>query len=278
MDYRAVPLGELLRGLRVRAGLTQQQVADRSGLSVRALRYLERGSVGAPREGSLRALAEALGVAAADLAVGVPAPARPARSRFGVLGPFTVLHGGRDLRVGALKQRSLLALLALHPNRAVGRDEIIDVLWGERPPASCVGLVHTYASRLRRALAAAGRRNAGLIAATPSGYRLTVKPDQVDLLDFDTLVARARERREDDPGPPPTCSTRRWPGGAGRSWPTCPPGCASTRPRWRWPPAAGRPRSPTPTWPWTWAGPPRWWPRSGRSRTRSRCTRACTPG
>ncbi|MFC7613408.1 helix-turn-helix transcriptional regulator [Actinokineospora soli] len=44
----AASFGEVLRAHRLRARLTQQELADRSGISVRALRYIERGSVGHP--------------------------------------------------------------------------------------------------------------------------------------------------------------------------------------------------------------------------------------
>ncbi|WP_018685104.1 BTAD domain-containing putative transcriptional regulator [Actinokineospora enzanensis] len=193
--------GELLRSHRTRVGLTQQQLAERSGVSVRALRYIERGEVGMPRPDSLRRLADALGVtpeALADGAAAAPVRAPRAELTVGVLGPFDVAQGSREINVGALKQRGLLALLALHPNRAVGREEIIDVLWGDDPPDSCHGLIHNYASRLRRVLTEAGKRNAGAITTTPAGYRLTVRPDQLDALRFDDLTRQARLVRGTD--------------------------------------------------------------------------------
>ncbi|MGQ0837990.1 tetratricopeptide repeat protein [Actinokineospora sp.] len=192
--------GEILRTQRLRARLTQQQLADRSGISVRALRYIERGTVGRPRPDSVRKLAAAVGVSPDDLVHrAVAIPARVPQLRVGVLGPFTVAHGDREVEVGALKQRSLLALLTLRANGPVRREEIVDVLWGDRPPASCLGLVHTYASRLRRALLSASRRHSGVITSVPGGYQLVVRPDQVDLLRFDDLTARAHALRADDP-------------------------------------------------------------------------------
>lgn len=53
--------GSRLRGLRQQARLTQEELAERSGLSVRTIRNLEAGR-GTPRAWSLRALADALGV------------------------------------------------------------------------------------------------------------------------------------------------------------------------------------------------------------------------
>jgi transcriptional regulator with XRE-family HTH domain len=48
---------ELMRRTRLRAGLTQQQLADLSALSVRAVRDLETGRVRRPRRDTVRLLA-----------------------------------------------------------------------------------------------------------------------------------------------------------------------------------------------------------------------------
>jgi polar amino acid transport system substrate-binding protein len=53
-------LAGLLRGLRERALLTQEELAERSGLSVRTIRGLERGDIRRPRSASVRQLADAL--------------------------------------------------------------------------------------------------------------------------------------------------------------------------------------------------------------------------
>ncbi|OLR89495.1 tetratricopeptide repeat protein [Actinokineospora bangkokensis] len=176
--------GAAVRAHRLRAGLTQGELAERAGLSVRALRYIERGGVGRPRPESVRRLAEAVGVEVGVLSAAVvPSP----QLRVGVLGPFTVTRDDVRLRAGAVKQRVLLALLALHPGERVSHAEIVDVLWGEDPPASCLGLVHTYVSRLR------GTLDAGdAIASEPGGYRLDATAEELDLLRFTELVERAR--------------------------------------------------------------------------------------
>ena len=53
-------LGEVLRRYRVAARLTQEELAERAGLSVRGLSDLERGTHRAPHRDTLRRLAEAL--------------------------------------------------------------------------------------------------------------------------------------------------------------------------------------------------------------------------
>jgi tetratricopeptide (TPR) repeat protein/transcriptional regulator with XRE-family HTH domain len=55
--------GELVRRHRAARHLTQEALATRSGLSVRAIADIERGRTGRPHHGSMLALAEALGLA-----------------------------------------------------------------------------------------------------------------------------------------------------------------------------------------------------------------------
>jgi len=66
------PFPELVRTTRLRAGLTQQQLADLSALSVRAVRDLEAGRVRRPRRDTVRLLADALrlGPAGASALIG----------------------------------------------------------------------------------------------------------------------------------------------------------------------------------------------------------------
>src|ERR1700678_1686747 len=54
--------GEWLRAQRMGAGLTQEDLAERSGVSVRAIADLERGRTRRPYPSSVRALARALGL------------------------------------------------------------------------------------------------------------------------------------------------------------------------------------------------------------------------
>jgi DNA-binding SARP family transcriptional activator/tetratricopeptide (TPR) repeat protein len=102
---------------------------------------------------------------------------------IGVLGPLEVSHRGRPVDGGTVKERSLLGLLALRPGRIVSHSEIIDVLWGERPPATCQSLVHTYTSKLRKLI------GAGRVSKQRGGYLL--RPDGLDLQRFEELAAEA---------------------------------------------------------------------------------------
>ncbi|MFE3638695.1 helix-turn-helix domain-containing protein [Streptomyces sp. NPDC059168] len=59
-------LGVLLRRLRRQAGLTQEQAAERSGVSVRTIRRLETGASADHRMGTVSLLADALGIGPED--------------------------------------------------------------------------------------------------------------------------------------------------------------------------------------------------------------------
>src|SRR5579859_6585772 len=63
-----VSLGELLKRYRIAAGLTQEELAERAGLSARAIRALETGDHRAPRKSTLDLLATALGLTSAERA------------------------------------------------------------------------------------------------------------------------------------------------------------------------------------------------------------------
>ena len=69
--------GELLRRCRVAAGLTQEQLAERAGVSTRGISDLERGARGLPRKDTLQLLLETLNLTAADRAVLTAAAQRP---------------------------------------------------------------------------------------------------------------------------------------------------------------------------------------------------------
>jgi transcriptional regulator with XRE-family HTH domain len=60
--------GELLAGFRLSRGMSQDELADRSGLSVRGIRGLERGQVARPRWASVSLLADALALSDAERA------------------------------------------------------------------------------------------------------------------------------------------------------------------------------------------------------------------
>jgi DNA-binding SARP family transcriptional activator/tetratricopeptide (TPR) repeat protein/DNA-binding XRE family transcriptional regulator len=178
--------GQVLRARRLRAGLTQRELAGRAGVSVQAVRDIEAGRMLRPSPEWARQLTAAVAVppAGPPPAVGV--------LRIEVLGPLSVYRGAEPVDAGAAKQRSLLGLLALQPNRVVPRDEIVDVLWGTHPPESWQNLVSTYVSRLRKLLGAGSPDGPGSpVGRVHGGCELAVGTEQLDQLRFTALVTRA---------------------------------------------------------------------------------------
>jgi DNA-binding SARP family transcriptional activator/DNA-binding XRE family transcriptional regulator len=209
--------GALVRSYRRMAGLTQQELALKAGLSVAALRDIEQSRRRRPRLSSVIALANALDLdseraasmvdAGRDLTsaqlpqgTGLVRNAGPMEAgqglRLAILGPLEAWRDGRPLSLGTPARRAVLGLLAMDPGALVRRDTIIDVLWREVPPRTAMGLVQAHVSRLRKVLepperSAAGDSGEEVISSVRGAYRLRVAIEQVDLLLFRDLAAQA---------------------------------------------------------------------------------------
>ncbi|SEC58916.1 DNA-binding transcriptional activator of the SARP family [Amycolatopsis tolypomycina] len=121
----------------------------------------------------------------------VPTP-RATTPGFRVLGLLQV-RGREPVVVTARRQQVVLALLLLNGNRVVPLAALLDALWGAEPPATARAQVQTCVSALRRALAKAGLGER--ISARGSGYCLDLAPGELDLHEFEALVARGRAAR-----------------------------------------------------------------------------------
>jgi DNA-binding SARP family transcriptional activator/streptogramin lyase len=110
---------------------------------------------------------------------------------FLILGPLEVVHDGRRLRIGAAREKAILAVLLLSAGRVVSRERLIDELWGESPPPTAAKAVNVYISHLRRALAVNG---ADPIATRAGGYAIEIDPAALDAARFEELVAEAQSR------------------------------------------------------------------------------------
>jgi DNA-binding SARP family transcriptional activator len=199
----------LIEERRRAAGLTQRALAERSGVSVGAIRDLEQGRTSWPRPGAAQRLAEALGVDEQYLArlAGPPPGAHQERHghgpaqdvRLALLGPLAARRDGVPVDLGGERQRAVLALLAISAGQAVHRAGIIDAIWGEAPPPSAISMIQSYVSRLRDALGpgagarAPGRRD-DLLVSVGESYLLRLGAEQLDALEFAGLAARARQR------------------------------------------------------------------------------------
>jgi DNA-binding SARP family transcriptional activator len=105
---------------------------------------------------------------------------------FRILGPLEVWDRGRPIELRRRKERVLLAMLVLRAGERVSSDELVDGLWGERPPRTARAALQNYVAQLRRAL------GPGLLLSEATGYLLDIAPEQVDLRRFEDLAAAGR--------------------------------------------------------------------------------------
>jgi DNA-binding SARP family transcriptional activator len=105
---------------------------------------------------------------------------------FRILGPLEVWDRGCPLELRRQKQRTLLAALLLRVGEVVSVDQLIDDLWGERPPSTARASVHNAVSAVRKVVGHDTLRTRG------SGYVLDIAPEQLDLSRFERLTAEAR--------------------------------------------------------------------------------------
>jgi len=106
-----------------------------------------------------------------------------------VLGPLAARRtDAEDLVLGGLRQRAVLARLAIAGGETVPVDRIVDDLWDGEPPPSGVSNLQSYVSNLRRILREGDHV---LIERSGGGYRLEVEAVDLVAQRFESLVAGA---------------------------------------------------------------------------------------
>jgi predicted ATPase/DNA-binding XRE family transcriptional regulator len=146
--------GELLKRYRTAAGLTQEELAERAGLSARGVQDLERGTRRSPHPGTARRLAEALGLRDVQRAAllqtaqqagtehGLAKQAPLAHRRETLPVPLTPLIGrdGEVDRVRRLLERSDVRLLTLVGPAGAGKTRLALALAGAVAEGSTHGV------------------------------------------------------------------------------------------------------------------------------------------
>jgi len=107
--------------------------------------------------------------------------------RVRILGPFHLDDGGRQITIGGVRQRAVLADLLLHANEVVPSEQILVDLWGEDSPPSAANALQAAISRLRRMLPP------GRLITTGPGYMLRVFPAELDVAQFEQLIFEGRD-------------------------------------------------------------------------------------
>ncbi|MFB8242087.1 BTAD domain-containing putative transcriptional regulator [Kitasatospora purpeofusca] len=122
-----------------------------------------------------------------------PAPAL----RFQVLGPVQAWLDGKQLALGSPQQQAVLTMLLLHSGRPVTTQDLVDGLWGDRPPAQAVAALRTYVSRLRTVIEPRRevRRPAEFLVSVADGYALHIPGEALDAAVVERLATEAATAR-----------------------------------------------------------------------------------
>lgn len=108
---------------------------------------------------------------------------------YRILGPLEVASGAEPLPL-APRQRVVLSMLLLEPNRVVPVDRLMDAVWDAAPPPTAKEQIRICVSSIRRRLVAGGMPNT--IVTRPPGYFIQCTEENLDLLAFESLVSSSR--------------------------------------------------------------------------------------
>lgn len=116
--------------------------------------------------------------------------------RVSLLGSFRASVGDAALPAGGVKQRAVLAMLALRAGDTVPESRLIDGIWGDETPSAVRSSLQVYVAHWRRVL---GESGAGArIEREGVGYRLVMEPADVDVNRYASLVALGRAALADE--------------------------------------------------------------------------------
>ncbi|MCW2805232.1 MAG: family transcriptional regulator [Propionibacteriaceae bacterium] len=103
-----------------------------------------------------------------------------------LLGSVDVVVDGAPRSLPGLRRKAVLAVLALDAGSVVSSQRLIDLVWGEAPPATAVNTLQAHVSQLRHVL---GSKTA--IRARPSGYLLDLGDEATDVAVAKQLIGSA---------------------------------------------------------------------------------------
>ncbi|MFC9181023.1 BTAD domain-containing putative transcriptional regulator [Streptomyces globisporus] len=112
-----------------------------------------------------------------------------ARVEFQVLGPLQVRADGSRVPLPGARRQRLLAGLLTAANSLVPMGRLIEAVFEDEPPGTAVKQVQNSVSVLRERLNDSERR---LIVTEESGYRICVRENELDSLQFTTRLADSR--------------------------------------------------------------------------------------
>ena len=125
------------------------------------------------------------------------AEAADSAPRFDLLGPLCAWRQRTAIALQPGQQSAVLAVLLLHANRPLSRQQLIRDLWGDDSPAYAVNLLQKHISGLRRLLEPERlpRANSRILSWTSAGYLFKLPAESLDISVFETWLDAARTAR-----------------------------------------------------------------------------------
>ncbi|WP_267904592.1 AfsR/SARP family transcriptional regulator [Streptomyces apocyni] len=111
---------------------------------------------------------------------------------FRILGPLDISADSRPIPLQGARQRAIMALLLLSPDRVVSVDTLADGVWNGTPPATARNQIAICVSALRKTF----KRTVGvddLLVTSHPGYLLASGEHRIDAVEFEERVAQGRE-------------------------------------------------------------------------------------
>ncbi|MGW0733190.1 AfsR/SARP family transcriptional regulator [Streptomyces sp. NPDC002851] len=113
-----------------------------------------------------------------------------------LLGPVQAWRDDREATIGPARRQAVLAALVLRRGRLVSHEQLIDGVWGDRPPPTGRRVLPSYVYALRRALDVPSTgQDRSVIRGGPGGYRFAA-PVRLDTTRLAELSADTGELLE----------------------------------------------------------------------------------
>jgi len=110
--------------------------------------------------------------------------------RHEALGPVRLVDGNTSREVNSEKTENLLTSLLVSNGRSLTTDQLIQEMWGKRPPSQSRAGLHVYVSQLRKLLSDFDCTS--VIETVTQGYRLVLGTDQFDYFEVAQSARAAR--------------------------------------------------------------------------------------
>ena len=115
-----------------------------------------------------------------------------------ILGPLEVSVDGASAVPTANKPCKVLAMLALNVGHVVTAPTLIEEIWDQHPPRTCLSTLQTYVLKVRKkfhdaVVATGGDPAADIVLTRRNGYLLDADPEDVDVTQYTRLSKAGRQ-------------------------------------------------------------------------------------